>query len=155
MKCLYIWRFQPVHSGHLDVINQIFDHGYQEIIIGIGSSNVIDEKNPRSFPQRKAFMLQALNDRWVDMNRVSIVGIPDFTVDEDWVSYIKNTIEFDAVMSWNQWVVKLFRSNNMLVLEEIERIPIHATDIRMLLKNKKYNEIKKWVTPGVFTLLCE
>ena len=56
-------------------------------------------------------------------------------------------------MSGNTRVVELFRSNSILVLDELERIPIHATDIRKMLDEKKYHEIKKWVTPGVHAFI--
>jgi hypothetical protein len=68
------------------------------------------------------------------MDRFVIVGIPDFSDDEDRLSFITSTIDFASVMSGNPWVVDLFRSNNFLVLDEIERIPIHASDIRNMLQ---------------------
>lgn len=63
MKCLYIGRFQPFHIGHLDVINQIFDYGYKDIVIGVGSINKTDEQNPFSFPQRQNLIRAGLQDR--------------------------------------------------------------------------------------------
>jgi len=51
MIALFIGRFQPFHSGHLDAIKQISE---EEIIIGIGSSQYSKtEENPYSFEERK------------------------------------------------------------------------------------------------------
>jgi len=150
MNCLYIWRFQPFHIWHLDVINQIFDHGYQHVVLWVGSSNIKNNKNPRSYPERVSFINAWLEDRGLDLKRFSIVWIPDFTEDEDWLSYITSTIDFDCVMSGNSWVVDIFRSNDILVLDEIERIPIHAMDIRNMMQAGNTEEIQKWVTPQVY-----
>lgn len=153
MNCLYIWRFQPFHIWHLDVINQIFDHRYQKIIIWVWSSNIKDEKNPWSYPERVKFIESWLKDRWIDMDRFVIVGIPDFSDDEDRLSFITSTIDFASVMSGNPWVVDLFRSNNFLVLDEIERIPIHASDIRNMLQQWNIEEARKRLTPTVYASL--
>lgn len=153
--CLYIWRFQPVHIGHLDVINQIFDTGYQNIIIGVGSSNKQDERNPFSFLQRKEIIEMSLNDRGIDLSRIEIVGIPDFSEDEDWYAYITDMIQFDAVMSGNEHVKTIFAHHKQPVLEELERIQIHGTDIRNWIEQGEWDKMRKWVTLSVYELLYE
>ena len=51
MTALFIGRFQPFHSGHVDAIKQISE---KEIIIGIGSSQYSGtDDNPYSFEERK------------------------------------------------------------------------------------------------------
>jgi FAD synthase len=47
----------------------------------------------------------------------------------------------------------LFRSNNFLVLDEIERIPIHASDIRNMLQQWNIEEARKRLTPTVYASL--
>ena len=149
--CLYIWRFQPFHIGHLDVVSQIFEQGYEQIVIWVGSMNQPrSERNPWTFPERKQMIEAGLHDRGVDMDRITIVGIPDFSEDEDRYVYIIETFDFDAVMSGNEWVIGIFEGHKQLVLEEQERIAIHGTDIRALLNEQAYDEVKKWVTPGVY-----
>lgn len=150
MICLYIGRFQPFHIGHLDVISQIFSHQVKNIVIGVWSINKHDDKNPRSFPERKEMILVSLEEAGYDLERFEVVGIPDFTEDEDRLSYITETINFDILMSGNPLVTSIFEDNNFQVLEEQERIKIHGTDIRNMIKERNWEEIEKWVTKGIF-----
>lgn len=85
-----------------------------------------------------------------DLKKFKIIWIPDFTEDEDWLSYITETNKFDLVMSGNPWVVSIFEDNNFKVLEEQERIKIHGTDIRKMMKEKNRGEIKPRVNKYIF-----
>jgi len=52
-KALFIGRFQPLHKGHLNVIEQIRRDGYKPII-GIGSPYApASSANPFSLDERK------------------------------------------------------------------------------------------------------
>ena len=56
---ILIGRMQPVHNGHIQVINKILEE-VDEIIIGIGSAQLSHElKNPFTAGERILMMNQA------------------------------------------------------------------------------------------------
>ena len=60
MKSLFIGRFQPFHNGHLKVIKHL-STTYEEIIIGIGSSQYHNEsENPFTADERKKMIEESM-----------------------------------------------------------------------------------------------
>ncbi len=53
---LIIWRFQPLHRGHILLIEKSLNENPATLVL-IGSSENKDEKNPYSYVQRKEFIL--------------------------------------------------------------------------------------------------
>lgn len=145
MRCLYIGRFQPFHAGHLDVVHQVYMQGYTHIVIAIGSCATIDDRNRRTYPERRTIIQQALTWSAIDASRYSIIGIPDFTHDEDRLAYIQESVDYDVIISWNMQVKSIFASTDTLLLQEQERVPIRATDLRNMLARWCKKDIIRWV----------
>ncbi|MEM5844218.1 MAG: nicotinamide-nucleotide adenylyltransferase [Candidatus Aenigmatarchaeota archaeon] len=110
MKALFILRAQPFHKGHLYAIKKAAKKF--EVIIGIGSSNVKNTfENPFSFKERKEMLrLAGIKQK--------IVPIPDFYDCKKWISYILNKIDFDVVISGNEWVKECFRGKKKVISPE-------------------------------------
>lgn len=122
MKALFIGRFQPFHSGHLDAIKQISE---DEIIIGVGSSQYSGtEDNPHSFEERKKMIERSLNVMLSETKRsevkskhplsteegdlstpaplrsasaqddvtYKIIAIPDIHDEDNWVTHVEKIV---------------------------------------------------------------
>ena len=86
MRALFIGRFQPLHNGHLKVIQQL-SKDFDELIIGIGSSqysNTLD--NPFSSDERKQMIEKSLNR--FNINKYNIVLIPDIHNPPKWADHV-------------------------------------------------------------------
>lgn len=90
---------------------------------------------------------QALLDRRIDTSKIEIVGAPDFSDDADRRTYLTETYSFDAVMSGNAWVRDIVHATTTLVLDEQERLPIHATHIREWIMHDDREQVKRRCTP--------
>ena len=125
-KALFIGRFQPFHSGHLDAIKQISE---DEIIIGIGSSQYSGTKNnPYSFAERKQMIEKNLAK--ININ-YKITAIPDIHNASKWVEHVKNIANnFDIVYTGNNFVKKLFQEKKIPVKIIKKNINISGTEIR-------------------------
>lgn len=122
---LFIGRFQPLHKGHVWEVEEALKRA-QKLIIGIGSSNVIDENNPYDASLRNIMIHKAIDEYgWKD-RIVGVVEIAD-TTDEQWV---KNVVRMVAdygyrkseclVLGNNPWVNELLAS---------EMFPVHETGL--------------------------
>jgi len=130
MKALFIGRFQPFHSGHLDAIKQI---SQGEIIIGIGSSQYSDtEDNPFSFGEREKMIKKSLAGLSINYR---IIAIPDIHDAKNWVAHVKNIVgDFDVVYTGNELVKKLFEEGGHKVVQLKINIPISGTELRKKMK---------------------
>ena len=104
MKALFIGRFQPFHNGHLKVIKNSLKI-YNEIIIGIGSSQYKDKpENPFSSEERSDMIKKTLVNQ--DINNYKIVRIPDIHNPPKWVEHVKSIIsDFDVVITNNSFTL--------------------------------------------------
>lgn len=116
MKALYIGRFQPFHNGHLKII-QNFTKKYDEIIIGIGSSQYGNTlENPFTSEERRLMIKKSLDD--IDIKNYRIIELPDIHNYPKWVSHVVSIIpDFDVVISNSPLTKRLF-SEKGYTLEE-------------------------------------
>jgi len=109
MKALYIGRFQPLHKGHLKIIQDISKE-FDEIIIGIGSSQYYNTKdNPFSSEERIKMLKESC--KALNIKNYKIVLIPDIHNPPKWVDHVlKFVSDFDIVVSNNNLTLELFKN---------------------------------------------
>jgi nicotinamide-nucleotide adenylyltransferase len=133
---LVIGRFQPLHYGHIYLLQQALTH-VEKIIIGIGSSNVTDEDNPFSYEQRVHMIRQAVQKENMMEDVVKIIPSDDVPDDDQW---LKDTIELtgpiDTVIGNNNWVKGIFKKAGYPVVT----IPYYK---RELYEGKKIRTIMR------------
>lgn len=124
MKALFIGRFQPVHKGHINVI-EYGSTQYTDIIIGIGSSqydHTLD--NPFTAAEREQMLEHALAAHRV--TNFQTVYIPDIHDPPRWVAHVCSLVpEFDVVLSNNEFTTRLFTNQGYTV----HRTPIYKRDL--------------------------
>lgn len=75
MKALVLGRFQPLHLGHLSIVQGLDNLNLDEILLGIGTTNAgRTQKNPFTFDEVKGMWETQLNKI---KTKVSIYQIPD------------------------------------------------------------------------------
>lgn len=108
---LIIGRFQPIHSGHLKLIERYYKAGFS-IKIGIGSANKdIEKNNPLTGTERKKIIQQTLNETGILRSKIFL--IPDIKEDKKYLAHVRNIVgHFDTIITGNPWVLKVFLTNN-------------------------------------------
>lgn len=133
MKALYIGRFQPFTSGHLDAIEQIREQGVTRLIIGVGSCQEMrTTSNPYSYEERKKMILSVVPD-------ATVVPIPDFNNKKWWKKYIDTMLPpYDIVFTNNDYTASVFSAVIRLKI----RINVNATLVRnKMLSGKQITEM--------------
>ena len=130
---------QPVHNGHMQVIDKILDE-VDEIIIGIGSAQLSHEiKDPFTAGERILMMNQALAERGVDPSRYYIIPMQDINFNAIWVSHVKMiTPPFSIVYSGNPLVKQLFSEEGFEVRQPplYDRLHLSGTEVRKRILNE-------------------
>jgi nicotinamide-nucleotide adenylyltransferase len=149
MRCLVLGRFQPLHLGHVRMIEYAASKA-DELVIGIGSSNAPrGANNPFTLAERRR-MLKASLKLEVPY---TIVGIPDFGDDKKWLKWIMENVEFDSFMTNAENERRIFRKAGIKVLKvPFYRRPLYwATKVR-----KRMQEGGDWeglLPPGTAKVL--
>lgn len=167
---VFIGRFQPLHYGHINIINQALNDN-EIVLILIGSKNVFNERNPFSFEIRKSFFTTYFNS-----NRIFVDGIDDYNDDKIWCNKVDEIIKNRIILDINDCNIKLYGPKkdkntekyidyileNSLIKNYVnaeltlnENIIIDATLIRNYLKDTEKNKdlILKYIPEKVFNII--
>jgi len=106
---LYVGRFQPFHSGHLDVIRHVLGK-VDELIVVIGSAQYSHKSyNPFTAGERLVMIRRSLVEAGVDIGKIWIVPVPDVHLHMLWVSAVEGyTPKFKVVYSNEPLTRRLF-----------------------------------------------
>lgn len=142
---ILIGRMQPVHNGHIQVINKILEE-VDEIIIGIGSAQLSHElKNPFTAGERILMMNQALAESDIDPGRYYIIPMEDINFNAIWASHVKMmTPPFSIVYSGNSLVKQLFKEEGIEVRQPplYDRLHLSGTEVRRrILEDENWQEL--------------
>jgi len=138
---LFIGRFQPFHNGHLYVLKKALGLA-EKVIIGIGSSNIQNEKNPWNFETRKK-MIQSIIKHQDLQNKIQAVwAIPDVFDNDKWGNMIVESLYSEGVLGSeivvvgnNDWTNNIMRMKGLLVVEPglFKRNELEGLLIRQLM----------------------
>lgn len=145
IRGILIGRMQPVHNGHMQVINKILEE-VDEIIIGIGSAQLSHElKNPFTAGERILMMSQALAESDIDPKKYYIIPMEDINFNAIWASHVKMmTPPFSVVYTGNSLVKQLFREEGFEVRQPplYDRLHLSGTEVRRrILEDENWQEL--------------
>ncbi|MBD3261347.1 MAG: nicotinamide-nucleotide adenylyltransferase [Candidatus Altiarchaeales archaeon] len=127
MRGFVLGRFQPLHNGHLKMMEWVAQR-VDELIIGLGSCNKSHVfENPFTKDERHRMIKEALDIK----PAYSIVDLPDVGDDKLWVRNILDNVEFDVF-----YTNAVCERNLLQKKVEVEEIPFFdrhiwcATNIR-------------------------
>jgi len=139
---LFVGRFQPLHHGHIYMLNKILKL-YKNVKIGVGSSQFSKTKiNPFTYEERINFITSTLNKRGITSQRFSIYPIPDIFNASEWVNHVISIVgSFDTIFSNSDWVRQLFQNEGYTVGQKIGifKKKYNASNIRKLISKDHKN----------------
>ena len=132
-----IGRFKPLHNGGHNLLKEACKRA-EHVLIGIGSSNVYDSRNPFTAKESKEMIDRSLGK---EFDNYTIIFIPDFFNGEKWKNYIINKFEnIEYFVSGNNCVRDLLKNHfkllspEDLILSE-NKIELNATQVRLEIRN--------------------
>ena len=145
VRGILIGRMQPVHNGHMQIIDSILEE-VDEIIIGIGSAQLSHSiKNPFTAGERVVMINQALADRGINPSQYYIIPIQDINFNALWVSHVKMlTPPFTKVYSGNNLVKQLFLEEGYEVRQPplYDRLQLSGTEVRRrMIEGENWQEL--------------
>lgn len=151
---LVIGRFQPFHLGHKYLIEQALNFS-EKLIIGIGSSNISDDRNPYPFGLRKKILTEFIKQENLGDRIVSVLSVLDHPDDDVWLNKLLiKTGKVDAVIGDNEWVNGIFEN----IQTPVVRIGFHDRErLEGKVIRKLMHQNKEWKdrTPEYLVSLLE
>jgi nicotinamide-nucleotide adenylyltransferase len=135
VRALVVGRFQPVHKGHVALIQRALED-CQQVVVGIGSAAAKTSlRNPFSAAERRQ-MLGACFPNEVAAGRLTIVDVPDINNPPRWVEHVLGiTGPVDRVFGNDDDTLALFDMANLPVASPglVDRERLEANTIRVQL----------------------
>jgi nicotinamide-nucleotide adenylyltransferase len=130
---LYIGRFQPFHSGHIEAIKYALKK-VDELLVVIGSAQYsYTLENPFTAGERLTMIKKGLHESGINPSKYQIIPIADINIHTLWIAYIKSyTPKFDLVFSNEPLTTRLFKEARIVVdsIPYFHRNIYSATEIR-------------------------
>lgn len=113
-----IARWQPVHRGHEPVLRALCEHA-QHALIGIGSSNSDDYRNPFTLEERTHMIRLLLGDR----ENYTVIPVPDLGDGPRWREMVLKLFgPLDLFVSANPYVKSLLE-DDYRIIRPVELVP--------------------------------
>lgn len=131
-----IGRMNPPHIGHLRVIRQALREN-NNLVIFLGSANVVNEKNPFDFEVRWKF-LEAVFSEEIKSGKLILSYLDDCWDDGDWTENLWEKLktlvpEFAWILNFYGWDFKEDRAINA----------IRDYEIRLNIENVNYIQVER------------
>lgn len=157
LRGLYWGRFNPPHSGHLQVIKHLLARECSELVVAIGSALASHEpRNPFTGGER-LLMLKAMLEEAGLAEKCVIVQVPD--VVGSYAATANNVLllapKFDVVFTNRKVIADLFTGYGFAVksFPDFEKTKYSSTNVReAMLGNKSWKQL---VPPAVAEWLEE
>jgi nicotinamide-nucleotide adenylyltransferase len=128
MRAIVVGRFQPLHFGHVSMIEYAASQ-CEYLTIGIGSCNRDGSiENPFTAEEREEMLKESLTLAIP----YELKRIPDFGDNNRWIAWIRENIRFDALLTNSQREREIFTDAGLKVLPIpfFRRDEYSATEVR-------------------------
>jgi nicotinamide-nucleotide adenylyltransferase len=124
-------RWRPVHRGHLPVLRVLCDRA-SHALIGIGSSNRYDLRNPFTLDETSTMIRLGLSD----YANYTLIPVPDLDDGPRWRTMVMDLFgPLDLFVTDNPYVASLMAGDYRVIrpvelVPEDEKIPLDGTMVR-------------------------
>jgi len=163
-----IARLQPIHNGHLELINQALNEN-DKVLVLVGSADKLNKRNPIPINMRLEMAMEAVTEKFGDdAGRIDIRPLDDLTDESDnshdWGFYLYSKIVgitrspeftiyysdgFEIIMLWfPPFITRNFVSFKLNARGTIAD-NISATKVRHMIMNNDEEALKRCIPTGV------
>lgn len=167
-----VGRLNPPHIGHIRVINKALAES-EVLVMFLGSANVVNDKNPFTYEERKSFLEENFSDE-IASGKLIVSYLDDVGNDALWTQNLWNKVknlvpDFDGTLNFYGWdfaedrAITAVRENEVelnaqkVVYTQVSRehftLPdgqdISATNLRKALQNADDEMARKFLLPKI------
>jgi nicotinamide-nucleotide adenylyltransferase len=155
---LFILRGQPLHVGHMYVLQKMIDtQDIAKVIIGIGSSQYSNtEDNPFDLMERTEMIINGLDELHNPLGKIiDVFAIKDIHNPPVYVSHVNHIVDkYDVIYTGNDLMKRLFQEAGVEVRWVNRSKEISGTMLREMIA-KGNPSWKKYVPESTIRVLNE
>lgn len=164
-------RLQPIHNGHLELIEQACDEN-DKVYVFVGSADKFNQRNPIPINLRMEMAKEATDElakKYQPRMPILIIPLDDLTDESDnshdWGFYLYSKIVsttaepnftiyysdgFEIITTWFPSFILRNNVSLKLIARGATCSGISATKVRALIEEGNWEELHKWVPESVF-----
>lgn len=158
-----IGRWMPIHIGHKSFLVRLANE-YKKVIIMIGSCYENGtQRNCIPAVEREKMLRAIFKREGIPNDRIEIIPIEDKPTFKEWIETVKTICNLKGVTHFctgnKEDILNVLEENNeslgfeMINPEDDTNFPYHATDIRRLIIEGNYEELKKMIPEEIMPIL--
>ena len=147
-------RWQPAHLGHQAALHALCEQ-FGQVIVGIGSSNIHNYRNPFTLDQVRDMLLLILED----YDNFKLTPIPDTMDDRQWCEFVTDNFgKPDRFVTANPYVKSLLNKEFSIAhpsefIPEEKKVPVSGTMVRREMA--RGDGWKEFVSPKISAYILE
>lgn len=178
---IYIGSFNPVHKGHIKIVNHLLNKNYLDKVIIIPTGNYWDKTNLANIKDRVNMLKIFKNERitidtknndipytYLVLNEIKkeykddeislIIGADNIINFDKWKNYKEILAHNLIILNRNDINIKIYldklnKTDKYQIVSDLDLINISSTMIRNCIKLKNYNELDKYIDEEVLSYI--
>lgn len=180
---VYVGSFNPVHKGHIKIVNHLLDNGYLDRVIIIPTGNYWDKTNLVNINDRinmlkmyenrsiiidtkynnleyTYLVLEEIKKEYENDEISLIIGADNIIHFDKWKNY-KDIFKYNLIiMNRDDVDVKLYldklgKKDKYIIVNDLEKIDISSTMIRNCIKENKLSNLLCYLDEDVLEYISE
>ena len=172
---VYVGSFNPVHKGHMKIVNHLIENGYVDKVLIIPTGNYWDKQNLVDIKHR-INMLKNYENNFISIDDKLNYLTYTYEILEELTKNSKDEyyliLGADNLINFNRWknfnylinfnlviinrnsvdvksYLEKYNIKKYTVVNDLPLLDISSTKVRSLVKEKKYKELSKYVHKNV------
>lgn len=179
---VYVGSFDPVHKGHIKIVNYLLDKYLDKVIIVptgaywdktdlinvnhrinmlnfFESDRIIIEEEKNNLPCTYMIM-EYLSKKYKDDEFYFIMGADNIIDFDKWDNY-KELLKYNFIIiaradiDVKYYLKKLGKENNYLLVEDLDDMDVSSTTVRNLIKENKLHDVENLIDKQVLRYIIE
>ena len=180
---VYVGSFNPVHKGHIKIINHLIDNNYIDKVLVIPTGNYWDKINLINSDYRIEMLkfyekeniiigdkwnnlpntyliLRELHKEYKNDDLYLIIGADNIISFDKWKEY-EEIIDNNKILviprdniDIDRYLVK-YNQDRFIVVKDFLDVDVSSTEIRKLFMNKKYDKLKKYLDEKIIDYIIK
>lgn len=180
---VYVGSFDPVHLGHIHIVDYLLKHNYLDKVIIIPTGNYWNKNNLTPLKHRinmlkyyenkqiiindkynnLEYTYQILNELKKDYKESTlhlIIGADNLTNFHLWkqideILNNKTLVLPRNNVNTNKYIKNFKQKDNFIVVDEFKEIDVSSTLIREKIRNKEYQHLKNYIDKDILNYIIE
>ncbi len=180
---IYVGSFNPVHNGHITVINHLLNNDYIDKVLVIATGNYWDKDNLIDIKYRIGMLKLFENNQIMVDEEMNAIPYTYLILRELHKKYQRDELYLiigaDNIISFDKWkeyeeiiannkilviprddiqldnYLDKYKKDKFIIVKDFDKVLISSSKIRALLTERRYNECEKYINKKIIDYIIK